>query len=362
MKIHFGSGNDSAEDYYYVSIGDCTIAGLGLGIPSIRFKTVTEETTILVDIGSGDVELLSSKVNNGQTVSERSGIKSFAIIPENTTDLKLTLYDRGANDSLEIFTRDGKHIIGTELGGTEWDDNNVYNATDMENKVLTPANGFQSDPAPIYDSSNLNGTGYNVTPYNPTPPYKYPISYNGMNFGYSGDGNDSGYTYNESLRYEYLTLDKATEDLVILSVGSGAFELTASWTSMPDQAGVPSGKEKRIITTEKIVAEPFISEDAYSIKTQQAAQEALERIDNAIVIKDKIRADLGALQNRLENTITNITTQAENLQAAESRISDVDVATEMTEFVRQQILAQSAVAMLSQANSMPQMAMQLIGG
>jgi len=53
---------------------------------------------------------------------------------------------------------------------------------------------------------------------------------------------------------------------------------------------------------------------------------------------------------------------AENLQAAESRISDVDVATEMTNFVRNQILTQSAVAMLSQANSMPQMAMQLIGG
>ena len=52
---------------------------------------------------------------------------------------------------------------------------------------------------------------------------------------------------------------------------------------------------------------------------------------------------------------------AENLQAAESRISDVDVSTEMTEFVRQQILSQSAVAMLAQANSLPQMAMQLIG-
>ncbi len=68
------------------------------------------------------------------------------------------------------------------------------------------------------------------------------------------------------------------------------------------------------------------------------------------------------MQNRLENTITNLNTQAENLQAAESRISDVDVATEMTEFVRRQILTQSAVAMLSQANSMPQMAMQIIGG
>ena len=100
----------------------------------------------------------------------------------------------------------------------------------------------------------------------------------------------------------------------------------------------------------------------YTISTQSAAQQALNAIDQAIISKDKIRASLGALQNRLENTISNLTIQAENLQASESRISDVDVATEMTEFVRNQILTQAAVAMLSQANSLPQMAMQLIGG
>ena len=100
---------------------------------------------------------------------------------------------------------------------------------------------------------------------------------------------------------------------------------------------------------------------AYTVSTQEAAQKALVGLNDAIVSKDKIRAHLGALQNRLENTISNLTIQAENLQAAESRISDVDVATEMTNFVRNQILTQSAVAMLSQANSMPQMAMQLIG-
>jgi len=101
---------------------------------------------------------------------------------------------------------------------------------------------------------------------------------------------------------------------------------------------------------------------AYTVSTQEAAQKALDGINQAIISKDKIRAHLGAMQNRLENTITNLNVQAENLQAAESRISDVDVATEMTEFVRNQILTQSAVAMLSQANSLPQMAMQLIGG
>ncbi|GAB1411165.1 flagellin [Desulfovibrionales bacterium] len=100
----------------------------------------------------------------------------------------------------------------------------------------------------------------------------------------------------------------------------------------------------------------------HSISTQQGAQEALAALNAAITSKDNIRASLGAMQNRLENTITNLQIQAENLQASESRISDVDVALEMSNFVRNQILTQSAVAMLSQANSIPNMALQLIGG
>ena len=110
------------------------------------------------------------------------------------------------------------------------------------------------------------------------------------------------------------------------------------------------------------VGNEAVGTDGRTISTQEAAQKALVAVTNAVVSKDKIRAHLGALQNRLENTVSNLTTQAENLQAAESRISDVDVATEMTKFVRNQILTQSSVAMLSQANSMPKMAMQLIGG
>ena len=99
----------------------------------------------------------------------------------------------------------------------------------------------------------------------------------------------------------------------------------------------------------------------HDISTQGNAQKALDAINNAIVSKDNIRAHLGALQNRLENTITNLEVQSENLQSAESQISDVDVATEMTNFVRNQILTQSAVSMLGQANSLPQMALSLIG-
>jgi flagellin-like hook-associated protein FlgL len=98
------------------------------------------------------------------------------------------------------------------------------------------------------------------------------------------------------------------------------------------------------------------------IRTQSNAQEALDALNYSIDIKDKIRADLGAMQNRLENTMTNLEIQAENLQASESRISDVDVALEMTEFTRNNVLTQAATSMLAQANSLSQLALSLIGG
>ena len=98
----------------------------------------------------------------------------------------------------------------------------------------------------------------------------------------------------------------------------------------------------------------------FSISTQQAAQQSLDAINQAIISKDKIRAHLGALQNRLY-AVVNLQVMAENLQASESRISDIDVASEMTMFVRSQILSQSATAMLAQANALPRMALQLLG-
>ncbi len=102
--------------------------------------------------------------------------------------------------------------------------------------------------------------------------------------------------------------------------------------------------------------------ETLSIASQNGAQAALEALDRAITSKDTIRADIGAYINRLSNTISQLTIQAENLQSAESRIRDVDVATEMTSFVNNQIKSQAAVSMLAQANSIPQMALTLIGG
>lgn len=91
------------------------------------------------------------------------------------------------------------------------------------------------------------------------------------------------------------------------------------------------------------------------------AQNAISGLDTAIAKVSETRANLGAIQNRLEHTISNLGVTMENLAAAESRIRDVDMAEEMTQFTKNQILMQSATAMLAQANMKPQAVLQLLG-
>jgi len=97
-----------------------------------------------------------------------------------------------------------------------------------------------------------------------------------------------------------------------------------------------------------------------SVDSVANAQTALSTLDDAISSKDEARAAFGYKMNRLESTISVVNNQAENLMAAESRISDVDVATEMATMTRTQVLAQAGIAMLAQANAMPQMALTLL--
>lgn len=103
-----------------------------------------------------------------------------------------------------------------------------------------------------------------------------------------------------------------------------------------------------------------IADTGINILTTTAANTAMDAITAAIIVKDEARAAFGYKMNRLEMTVAVINIQAENMTAAESRISDVDVATEMSAFTRYQVLAQAGVAMLAQANMMPQMALSLL--
>ncbi len=103
------------------------------------------------------------------------------------------------------------------------------------------------------------------------------------------------------------------------------------------------------------------SKGGIDVSDQTAADAAIKTINEAIEKVSAERSKLGAMQNRLEHTIKNLDTSAENLQAAESRIRDVDMAKEMMEFTKQNILMQAATAMLAQANMAPQTVLQLLG-
>ncbi|WP_018125905.1 flagellin [Desulfovibrio oxyclinae] len=204
--------------------------------------------------------------------------------------------------STGTYNSDQRLIIDSEYQAMSSEITRIANATDFNGIYLL--NGNLSGLESQHDGSGLSATG--------------PLK---VHFGTSNDSAED---------YYYIKINGASASA--LGLGHSA----ADKTTNPN-----AGK---------------------TVSTQELAQQAMDAINDAIISKDKIRAGLGSLQNRLENTITNLQIQAENLQAAESRISDVDVANEMTQFVRNQILTQSAVAMLAQANSLPQMAMQLIGG
>jgi flagellin len=98
-----------------------------------------------------------------------------------------------------------------------------------------------------------------------------------------------------------------------------------------------------------------------AVSTAASATAAIASIDAAIRTVNSQRAQMGAIQNRLEQTISRLDLTSENLQAAESRIRDADMAAEMIQFTRNQILQQSGTAMLAQANQAPQSVLQLLG-
>lgn len=126
------------------------------------------------------------------------------------------------------------------------------------------------------------------------------------------------------------------------------------------QVGAEEGQTLEFAITAMNTAGLGLTKDAVNIATQDAASSAITATRNAINANSTQRAELGAMQNRLEYKISNLANTAENLSSAESRIRDVDIASEMTSFTKNNILSQAATAMLAQANSLPQNVLSLL--
>ena len=100
--------------------------------------------------------------------------------------------------------------------------------------------------------------------------------------------------------------------------------------------------------------------DDVNVTTVNGAKRALDKLSDALDYINKARADLGAYQNRLESSVANLDETSENMTSAMSRISDADMAREMTEYTKYNVLSQSSTSALSQANELPQLALQLL--
>ena len=145
----------------------------------------------------------------------------------------------------------------------------------------------------------------------------------------------------------------------------GSFDVTLNITAYqpPAGGGGASGGSVGVVTSiGGLKVDNVDSSGAIGgVLTQGGADAAITVINDAIEQVSAERSKLGAIQNRLEHTIANLGTSAENLQAAESRIRDLDMAEEIMAFTKNQILQQAATAMLAQANMAPQSVLQLLG-
>ena len=154
------------------------------------------------------------------------------------------------------------------------------------------------------------------------------------------------------------TLANTGADTTLAAIGLGAIQ-AASGTGGSFQVGADAGGANVINVSINSVDATTLGINALNLETNAGG--AIDAIDSAISTMSTARGELGAVQNRLESTISNLQVTSENLAASESRIRDADVAAEMVEFTRSQILQQAGTAMLGQANQVPQSVLRLLG-
>ena len=434
MKVHFGTGNSSLEDYYFIKIGDVraqSSTGLRIGgdaandiwgntgggptgvggpccggngpetLDEAFFTNATSGAFVYgYDWIAGRTQTSTSsglstpsylggmyEVSSGSSLRElinavNAGTQSRIRIDFSVTSSSLLgltsggnlniclgseAYQFGATTAFDGASADYTVRHGIQVSTTDTIANQLVNAITASslNYWAMQVSGVNSVFVFRKDGGDFNtDTGCDMGLLSSGLAAEAAVSWRNME---TGEVNSAGMTFAlGGLDWGTLQGVKVGEhwgvtlngrdvgegfDLRILDAGLGGLNISAASTL--------SGFDSRSFTEYQDAADGAWV--GAHIRTQSHAQEALDAIQDAIERKDIVRANLGAYQNRLENTITNLTIMAENLQASESRISDVDVATEMTVFTRNNILAQAATSMLAQANSLPQLALTLLG-
>ena len=304
------------------------------------------------DLLSANVPSISDTFTNGVNQSMTSGLRSIAYIPAGSTNIQINLNDNGANDDIQVFTVDGKHLAGTPLSAGTWNSNGISNSTSIESTFFLPTNGYE--PTASYDDSNLLTIG--------------SATIDGNSISFTGDQNASG-NLNETL-----TIASNAQPLIISVIGSGAFNVTASWTSLGNEGGptFTLGPVDITATNQLGVGTDFIELtktpatltdlglDGTSLQNESDAESALERIDSALQLVSESRAFYGAKINQMASAIRNNVIGFENISGAHSQITDADFASETALLTQAQIVEQASISVRAQAKSSDEQVLGLL--
>jgi flagellin (fragment) len=196
------------------------------------------------------------------------------------------------------------------------------------------------------------------------------VTVNGVKKEITMDGNGGGQSADElvtKLQAAFNNVDIAkvnTNDIQFTAKNPGEDPVNVSIKVKSGVAGKGFGATGANVTTTSVAGKDAYAEGDFkldiSVMSADDVKTTLGTIDKAISTVSKQRSSLGAVQNRLEHTIKNLNNAAENTQAAEARIRDTDMAKEMSTFTKNNVLSQAAQAMISQANQIPNQALQLL--
>lgn len=169
-----------------------------------------------------------------------------------------------------------------------------------------------------------------------------------------------GATERSYIDQEFLALRSEIDRIAQVTEFNGQALTSGSSISFSIQVGFKSGSGNTLSMDLNQLTISSLGISSVNVSSAANAQSALSNIDSAISSVATARAEYGSLQNRFEATIANLEVSSENLTAAESRIRDADIAYETSQFTKNQVLVQAGIAVLAQANTLPQQALALL--
>jgi flagellin len=261
---------------------------------------------------------------------------------------------------------------------TQFNEQNLLDGTFNGKKFHIGANAAQDitlDIASMQSGAVAGGGGGTPTPATTFSDDTQTVGGKDITLNGTYNGASDGKLYLQSVadggsfKYQYSTDGSIYQDL---TTGDTVAGITLTFAEAPTEAGGPvevdltaavagGGGGGGGLGVGGLKVDNPTKDSTGGIMTNTDASAAITTIQTAIETVSAERSKLGAMQNRLEHTIANLGTSAENLQAAEARIRDLDMAEEIMAFTKNNILQQAATAMLAQANMAPQSVLQLLG-